>query len=69
MRTTVSGEPAEHRAARELLLEHEMDRRRATEAVAAARRALPPRRPAPAESVLDGAGAGGALADVRAGAR
>jgi predicted dithiol-disulfide oxidoreductase (DUF899 family) len=36
------GESAEYRAARDRLLEQEADMRRAVEAVAAARRALPP---------------------------
>ena len=36
------GEPAEYRAARDRLLEQEIKLRRATEAVAAARRELPP---------------------------
>src|SRR5207253_4836570 len=42
MRTTFPGESAEYRAARDRLLEQEIDLRRATEAVAAARRNLPP---------------------------
>ena len=42
MSITFPGESADYRAARDRLLEQEIELRRATEAVAAARRALPP---------------------------
>jgi predicted dithiol-disulfide oxidoreductase (DUF899 family) len=42
MTMTFPGESAEYRAARDLLLEREIELRRTMEAVAAARRALPP---------------------------
>ena len=42
MGTTFPGESAEYRAARDRLLEQEIELRRAMEAVAAARRELPP---------------------------
>ena len=42
MGITLPGESPQYRAARDLLLEREIDLRRATEAVAAARRELPP---------------------------
>jgi predicted dithiol-disulfide oxidoreductase (DUF899 family) len=59
------GESAEYRAARNRLLEQEIELRRATEAVAAARRALPPGGPVPEDYVFQGAGPGGAPTDVR----
>src|SRR5947208_10691877 len=49
------GESAEYRAARERLLEQEIALRRATEAVAAARRALPPGGGVPQDYVFAGA--------------
>jgi predicted dithiol-disulfide oxidoreductase (DUF899 family) len=49
------GESADYRAARERLLEQEIKLRRATEAVAAARRALPPGGVVPQDYVLAGA--------------
>src|SRR3954451_607805 len=55
MTVSYPGESAEYRAARERLLEQEIDLRRATEAVAAARRALPPGGAVPEDYVLAGA--------------
>lgn len=65
MSISFPGESAEYRAARDLLLEREIELRRATEAVAAARRKLPPGGAVPEDYVFQGAGAGGAPADVR----
>ncbi len=59
------GESAEYRAARDRLLEQEIELRRATEAVAAARRALPPGGVVGQDYVFQGAGADGTPADVR----
>ena len=59
------GEPAEYRAARERLLEREIELRRVTEAVAAARRELPPGGAIPEDYVFRGAAADGAATDVR----
>src|SRR5918996_2133055 len=59
------GETAEYRAARDRLLEQEIELRRATEAVAAARRALPPGGQIPEDYVFQGAGADGTATDVR----
>ena len=56
MGSSFPGESAEYRAARDRLLEQEIDLRRATEAVAAARRALPPGGPVPEDYVFAGAG-------------
>jgi len=53
------GESAEYRAARSRLLEQEADLRRATEAVAEARRALPPGGPIPEYYTFQSRGAGG----------
>jgi len=58
------GESAEYRAAREQLLEREIELRRATEAVAAARRALPHGGPVPRDYVFQGEGPG-AVVEVR----
>lgn len=58
------GELAGYRAARDRLLEREIELRRATEAVAAARRALPAGGPVAEEYVFEGAGADGAPANV-----
>ena len=55
MSVTYPGESAAYRAARERLLEQEIELRRATEAVAAARRALPPGGVVPHDYVLAGA--------------
>src|SRR5438309_10051165 len=62
---TFPGESPEYRAAREELLEQEIELRRAMEAVAAARRELPPGGRVPEDYVFQGAGAGGAPTDVR----
>src|SRR3954471_17229728 len=59
------GESAEYRAARERLLEQEIELRRAMEAVAAARRELPPGGPIPEDYVFKGASAAGTPTDVR----
>ncbi len=59
------GESAEYRAARERLLEREIELRRAMESVAAARRELPPGGGVPEDYVFQGTGPDGAAADVR----
>jgi predicted dithiol-disulfide oxidoreductase (DUF899 family) len=59
------GESLEYRAARDRLLEQEIALRRATEAVAAARRELPPGGRVGLDYVFQGAGASGAATDVR----
>jgi predicted dithiol-disulfide oxidoreductase (DUF899 family) len=59
------GESPEYRAARDRLLEQETEMRRAVEAVAAARRALPPGGVVAEDYVFQGAGADGAPTDVR----
>ena len=59
------GESTEYRAARERLLEQEIELRRATEAVAAARRALPPGGVVPEDYVFQGLDADGAPRDLR----
>ncbi len=59
------GESPEYRAARNRLLEHEIELRRTMEAVAAARRALPPGGVVPEDYVFQGAGADGTPTDVR----
>jgi predicted dithiol-disulfide oxidoreductase (DUF899 family) len=59
------GESAEYRAARDRLLEQEVELRRAMEAVATARRELPPGGVVPEDYVFRGAGADGAPTDVR----
>ena len=69
MRTTLSttfpGESAEYRAARGRLLELEIELRRAMEAVALARRELPPGGVVPQDYIFQGAGADGTPSDVR----
>src|ERR687898_593572 len=65
MSTTFPGESAEYRAARDRLLEQEIELRRAMEAVAAARRELPPGGPIPEDYVFQRAGADGSPTDVR----
>ena len=65
MSPTFPGESAEYRAARDRLLEQEIELRRAMEAVAAARRELPPGGPIPEDYVFQGAGADGTPTDVR----
>jgi predicted dithiol-disulfide oxidoreductase (DUF899 family) len=59
------GESAEYRAARDRLLEQEIELRRAMEAVAAARRRLPPGGIVPEDYVFHGRGADGNPTDVR----
>jgi predicted dithiol-disulfide oxidoreductase (DUF899 family) len=65
MSVTFPNESPEYRAARDRLLEREIELRRAMEAVAAARRALPAGGPVPEDYVFQGAGADGAPGDVR----
>ncbi|HEU5416378.1 MAG TPA: DUF899 family protein [Streptosporangiaceae bacterium] len=59
------GESADYRQARNRLLDQEAELRRATEAVAQARRELPPGGVIPEDYVFQGAGADGAPVDVR----
>ena len=59
------GESPEYRAARDRLLEQEIGLRRAMEAVAAARRELPPGGVVPEDYVFQGAGADGAPTDMK----
>jgi len=65
MTVRFAGESAEYRAARDLLLEQEIELRRAMEAVAAARRDLPPGAIVSEDYVFEGAGADGAATDVQ----
>jgi predicted dithiol-disulfide oxidoreductase (DUF899 family) len=65
MSTAFPGESAEYRAARDRLLEQEIELRRATEAVAAARRELPPGGVVPQDYVFQGQGEDGTPTDVR----
>ena len=65
MTTTFPGESAEYRAARDRLLEREVELRRMMEAVAEARRELPPGGAVPEDYAFRGAGAAGATTDVR----
>jgi predicted dithiol-disulfide oxidoreductase (DUF899 family) len=62
---TFPAESAEYREARDRLLEQEIQLRRATEAVAAAIRELPPGGVVPEDYVFQGPGADGAPSDVR----
>jgi predicted dithiol-disulfide oxidoreductase (DUF899 family) len=59
------GESAEYRAARDRLLEREIELRRAMEEVAEARRELPPGGVVPTDYVFDGAGTDGAPTKMR----
>ena len=59
------GESPQYRAARERLVEQEIELRRAMEAVAAARRGLPPGGVVPEDYVFQGAGPDGTPTDVR----
>ncbi len=59
------GESREYRAARDRLLGQEIELRRAMEAVAAARRALPPGGRVPRDYLFEGAAADGAPIEVR----
>jgi len=65
MAAAFPGESAEYRAARDRLLEREIELRRAMEAVAAARRRLPPGGIAPQDYVFHGQGPDGASVEVR----
>jgi predicted dithiol-disulfide oxidoreductase (DUF899 family) len=65
MSVAFPGESAAYRAARDRLLEQEIELRGAMEAVAIARRALPPGGEVPEDYVFQGRGANGAPADVR----
>jgi predicted dithiol-disulfide oxidoreductase (DUF899 family) len=65
MSMTFPGESAEYRAARDHLLQREIELRRAMEKVAEARRRLPPGAVVPEDYVFKGAGADGAPTDVR----
>jgi predicted dithiol-disulfide oxidoreductase (DUF899 family) len=65
MGTRFPGESAEYRAARDRLLEQEIELRRMMEAVAEARRSLPPGGVVPEDYVFQGAGPDGAPTDVR----
>jgi predicted dithiol-disulfide oxidoreductase (DUF899 family) len=65
MRIEYPGESAEYRAARDRLLEEEIELRRAMEALASARRELPPGGAVPQDYVFSGAGADGSPTDVR----
>jgi predicted dithiol-disulfide oxidoreductase (DUF899 family) len=62
---TFPGESSEYRAARERLLAQEIELRRAMEAVAAARRELPPGGLVPEDYVFQGVGADGVARDVK----
>jgi predicted dithiol-disulfide oxidoreductase (DUF899 family) len=59
------GESADYRAARDRLLGQEVELRRAMEAVAAARRELPPGGAVPQDYVFEAAGAGGSPTAIR----
>jgi predicted dithiol-disulfide oxidoreductase (DUF899 family) len=65
MAFTLPGESAEYRAARDRLLDQEIELRRAMEAVAAARRKLPPGGRIPRNYIFQSAGADGSAIDVR----
>jgi predicted dithiol-disulfide oxidoreductase (DUF899 family) len=65
MGIALPGESSEYRVARERLLEREIELRRTMEAVAAARRELPPGGPVPLDYVFQGTGADEAPTDVR----
>src|SRR6266516_5661481 len=65
MSISFPGESPEYRAARDRLLQQEVELRRVTDAVAAARRALPPGGVVPKDYVFQQAGPGGTPTDVR----
>jgi predicted dithiol-disulfide oxidoreductase (DUF899 family) len=65
MSVSFPGESEEYRAARDLLLGQEIELRRTTEAVAAARRGLPPGGAVTEDYLFRGAGADGAATDVK----
>lgn len=65
MSVSFPGESAQYRAARDRLLAAEVELRRATEAVAVARRELPAGGLVPEDYVFQGAGEDGTIVDVR----
>jgi predicted dithiol-disulfide oxidoreductase (DUF899 family) len=65
MGVSFPGESAQYREARNRLLDQEAELRRVTEAVAAARRGLPPGGVVPQDYVFQGTGTDGAPVDVR----
>jgi predicted dithiol-disulfide oxidoreductase (DUF899 family) len=65
MRIVFPGESTEYRAARDRLLEQEIELRRTMEAAATARRQLPPGGAVPDDYIFQGAGADGRPSDVR----
>src|SRR5258708_10607860 len=65
MSISFPGESHEYRMARDRLLQQEVELRRATEAVAAARRALPPGGVVPQDYVFQQAGPSGTPTEVR----
>jgi predicted dithiol-disulfide oxidoreductase (DUF899 family) len=65
MGIALPGESSQYRAARDRLLEREIELRRAMEALAAARRELPHGGPVPLDYVFQGAGPDGAPTDIR----
>jgi predicted dithiol-disulfide oxidoreductase (DUF899 family) len=65
MTITFPGESAEYRAARDRLLDREVELRRAMEAVAGARRRLPPGGVVPEDYVFQGTDEDGTLSDVK----
>ena len=65
MSISFPGESPEYRTARERLLKQEVELRRATEAVAAARRELPPGGAVPEDYIFQEAGPGGTPINVR----
>jgi hypothetical protein len=69
MTLTFAGESAEYRAARDRLLEREIELRREMEAVPAARRELPPGGVVPEDYVFQGKAADGNPADVHCATR
>jgi len=58
-------ESADYRAARDQLLDEEIELRRAMEAVAVSRRALPTGGPVPQDYVFQGAGADNAASNLK----
>jgi len=65
MSISFPGESPEYRVARDRLLQQEVELRRATEAAAAARRALPPGGVVPQDYVFQQAGPSGTPTEVR----
>ena len=65
MNITFPGESAQYRTARDRLLQQELELRRAIEAVAAARRTLPPGGPIPQDYLFQAAEPDGTPVDVR----